>query len=104
MDWARGQLVVEISNLLKPAAAAADMGFLDLQNALNGKEVCSRYSKLVDSGNPPSPILSEWARSRRPAGCSLPSSDERLRRAAGSSSSREHLNCSLLRDQQEVAR
>lgn len=61
-DWARGKLVGEISTLLKSAADEAAVGFLDLQNAFNGKEVCSKSSRLVDSDNPPSEILSEWVR------------------------------------------
>jgi len=61
-NWARGKLVAEISNLLRSAAEKAGVGFLDLQNAFNGKEVCSKSSRLVDSKNPPSEILSEWMR------------------------------------------
>lgn len=61
-DWARGRLTREISRLLKSAAEAAGVGFLDLQDALNGREVCSRTSQLVTSKIPPSESSSEWAR------------------------------------------
>lgn len=61
-DWARGKLVGEISSLLKQAATNAGVGFLDLQDAFNGREVCSVSSRLVTSKTPPNPVSSEWAR------------------------------------------
>jgi hypothetical protein len=61
-NWARGSLVVQISTMLRNAATSAGADFLDLQDALNGREVCSTRSQLVTSTNPPSETSSEWAR------------------------------------------
>ena len=36
--------------------------FLSLSDAFQGREICSRSTKLVDKANPVSPVTSEWAR------------------------------------------
>jgi len=62
-DWARDKLTPEISNMLKTAAEIAKVGFLDLQNALDGREVCNKASQLVNSTTkPPKGTIHEWAR------------------------------------------
>ncbi|WP_211293827.1 GDSL-type esterase/lipase family protein [Lentzea kentuckyensis] len=62
-DWARDKLTPEISNMLKSAAEIAKVGFLDLQSALDGREVCNKASQLVNSTTkPPKGTIHEWAR------------------------------------------
>ncbi len=62
-DWARDKLTPEISAMLRSAAETAKVGFLDLQNALDGREVCNKASQLVTSTTkPPRGTIHEWAR------------------------------------------
>lgn len=60
--WARDTLVSEISTMLRGAAADTGADFLDLSNALQGREVCSTATTLVDGSAPPSELTNEWAR------------------------------------------
>jgi hypothetical protein len=59
-DWAKNTATPTIVNNMKSVAAAKGVQFLDVQNALNGHEVCHKSSSLVSSS--PSPITSEWVR------------------------------------------
>jgi len=62
-DWARDKLTPEISDMLKSAAEIAKVGFLDLKDALDGREVCNTASQLVNSATkPPNGTIHEWAR------------------------------------------
>ncbi|WP_084700841.1 GDSL-type esterase/lipase family protein [Streptacidiphilus anmyonensis] len=61
-DWARNTLIPEISSALRNVADAKGVQFLDLENALQGHEVCSTHDQLATSTQPPSPATSEWAR------------------------------------------
>lgn len=61
-DWARDSLVPQIAGRLKGVASAKGVQFLDLRDMLQGREVCARASKLVNSTQPPSATSSEWAR------------------------------------------
>ncbi|MFE9257336.1 GDSL-type esterase/lipase family protein [Streptomyces sp. NPDC006879] len=61
-DWARDQLVPQIADRLKAVAAAKGTQFLDLRDALQGREVCAKASKHVSSSAPASAGSSEWAR------------------------------------------
>ncbi|ROQ35233.1 GDSL-like lipase/acylhydrolase family protein [Streptomyces sp. PanSC19] len=61
-DWARDSLVPQIADRLKGVATAKGVQFLDLRDALQGREVCAKASKQVTSTVPPSAATSEWAR------------------------------------------
>ncbi|WP_250399269.1 GDSL-type esterase/lipase family protein [Streptomyces cellostaticus] len=61
-DWARDTFVPEFSARLKAVAKAEQVQFLDLQDMLQGREVCSKTSRLATPGQGPSAATSEWAR------------------------------------------
>ncbi|WP_406333967.1 GDSL-type esterase/lipase family protein [Streptomyces zaomyceticus] len=61
-DWARDSLVPQLANRLKGVAAAKGVQFMDLRDALQGREVCARASRQVTSTAPASGTSSEWAR------------------------------------------
>lgn len=60
--WARDSLVPQLANRLKGVAAAKGVQFMDLRDALQGREVCAKTSKQVSSTVPASAASSEWAR------------------------------------------
>jgi hypothetical protein len=62
LDWARDDLVGQLSRSLRDVAAARGVQFLDLRNLLQGREVCARTASLVTLAAPPSPVRSEWVR------------------------------------------
>ncbi|MFD9245816.1 GDSL-type esterase/lipase family protein [Streptomyces sp. NPDC059556] len=61
-DWARDSLVPQLANRLKGVAVAKGVQFLDLRDALQGREVCAKASRQVTSTAPASGATSEWAR------------------------------------------
>lgn len=61
LNWARDQLVPQISDALKAVAAAKQIQFLDLRDALQGREACASASALVHGT--PSAAQDEWVRS-----------------------------------------
>ncbi|MFE0734920.1 GDSL-type esterase/lipase family protein [Streptomyces sp. NPDC058855] len=61
-DWARDSLVPQIAGRLKQVAVAKGVQFMDLRDALQGREVCAKASRQVTSTVPPSAATSEWAR------------------------------------------
>ncbi|MFF8506516.1 GDSL-type esterase/lipase family protein [Streptomyces sp. NPDC015492] len=61
-DWARDSLVPQLANRLKGVAAAKGVQFMDLRDALQGREVCAKASRQVTSTAPASGTTSEWAR------------------------------------------
>ncbi|SEL68020.1 GDSL-type esterase/lipase family protein [Streptacidiphilus jiangxiensis] len=61
-DWARDTLIPEISSALRNVADAKGVQFLDLENALQGHEVCSTSTQLATPTQAPSAATSEWAR------------------------------------------
>ncbi|MDX2564711.1 GDSL-type esterase/lipase family protein [Streptomyces sp. TX20-6-3] len=61
-DWARDSLVPQLANRLKGVAAAKGVQFMDLRDALQGREVCAKASRQVTSTAPASGATSEWAR------------------------------------------
>jgi GDSL-like Lipase/Acylhydrolase family len=61
-DWARDSLIPQISNRLAAVAAARGVQFLDLRDALQGREVCSTATRQATGTEPPSAVTSEWAR------------------------------------------
>ncbi|MEU6169159.1 GDSL-type esterase/lipase family protein [Streptomyces tanashiensis] len=61
-DWARDSLVPQLAARLKGVATAKGVQFLDLRDALQGREVCAKAAKQVTATVPPSGTASEWAR------------------------------------------
>ncbi|MGI9081999.1 MAG: hypothetical protein ACR2FZ_06950, partial [Thermoleophilaceae bacterium] len=61
-NFARDVLPLALDENLKSVAFAAGAQFLSLRDAFQGREVCSRSSRLVSNASPPSPVTSEWAR------------------------------------------
>ncbi|MFJ5709126.1 GDSL-type esterase/lipase family protein [Streptomyces sp. NPDC093105] len=61
-DWARDSLVPQLANRLRQVAVAKGAQFLDLRDALQGREVCAKASRQVTAALPPSGAASEWAR------------------------------------------
>ncbi|MGW0121995.1 GDSL-type esterase/lipase family protein [Streptomyces sp. NPDC003327] len=60
--WARDSLVPQIAGRLKQVAVAKGVQFLDLRDALQGREVCAKASRQATSTIAPSASTSEWAR------------------------------------------
>ncbi|GHG38880.1 GDSL-type esterase/lipase family protein [Streptomyces hydrogenans] len=61
-DWARDSLVPQLSGRLRQVAVAKGAQFLDLRDALQGREVCAKASRQATAALPPSGATSEWAR------------------------------------------
>jgi lysophospholipase L1-like esterase len=59
-DWARDSLVPQISSNLRSVAASKGVEFMDLQNLLQGREVCAVTTSHVTSS--PSGAAHEWVR------------------------------------------
>ncbi|MFE0464612.1 GDSL-type esterase/lipase family protein [Kitasatospora sp. NPDC058965] len=62
LDWARDQMVPQVAQRLSEVAADRGVQFLDVQDLLQGHEVCSTSDQLAGSAQPPSAETSEWAR------------------------------------------
>jgi hypothetical protein len=62
LNWSRDSLVSVLDANLKAIATVTGVQFLSLRDALQGREICAKTSKLVDNANPPSPVTSEWVR------------------------------------------
>ncbi|MGZ4666552.1 MAG: GDSL-type esterase/lipase family protein [Frankiaceae bacterium] len=61
LNWARDRFVPQLSDGLKAAAAQKHAQFLDLRDAFQGREACSKASELVHGT--PSAARDEWVRS-----------------------------------------
>ena len=61
-DWARDSAVSQISNGIKFVSVQKGVQFLDLRNAFQGREICSRSTEQASVGHPPSATTSEWGR------------------------------------------
>jgi hypothetical protein len=61
-DWARDSLIPQIAGRLGQVAASRGVQFLDLQNFLQGHEVCSNSTSLASAWQAPNAATSEWAR------------------------------------------
>lgn len=61
-DWARDSVVNQIANGLKYVAISKGVQFLDLRDAFQGREICSKTTQQASLNNPPSPTTSEWGR------------------------------------------
>ncbi|MBM0257624.1 GDSL-type esterase/lipase family protein [Micromonospora sp. 4G55] len=62
LNWARDILVPRLSANLRQVASNKGVEFLDLQNFLQGREVCSKTTTLNDGLQLPSSATSEWVR------------------------------------------
>jgi lysophospholipase L1-like esterase len=61
LNWARDGLMPRLTAGLRSVAQAHGTDFLDLSDALQGREVCSRNSQMADSTHKPSAVTSDWA-------------------------------------------
>jgi hypothetical protein len=62
LNWARDKLVKKISDGLRFVSVALGVEFLELRDALQGREVCAKASSQATPTSPPSGATSEWAR------------------------------------------
>ncbi|MBA3489912.1 MAG: hypothetical protein H0T78_10320 [Longispora sp.] len=62
LTWFRDLGISQIAEALRSVSSSQGIEFLDLQDLLEGREVCSIHTQLADANNPPSPETSEWAR------------------------------------------
>jgi hypothetical protein len=62
LNWARDSLVNQIDNGIHYVAIARGVEYLDLRDALQGREVCAKASSQATLTSPPSGARSEWAR------------------------------------------
>ncbi|MFF7242159.1 GDSL-type esterase/lipase family protein [Streptomyces collinus] len=62
LDWARNKLVPQIASGLRAVASQKGVTFLDLSDAFQGREACSKTTSLVNGSNPPSAVTNEWVR------------------------------------------
>ncbi|MFB6836453.1 GDSL-type esterase/lipase family protein [Streptomyces sp. NPDC056361] len=62
LDWARDGMVPQVAERLAQVAADRGVQFLDVQDLLQGHEVCSTSARLATSSQKPSAATSEWAR------------------------------------------
>jgi lysophospholipase L1-like esterase len=75
-NWAKNTATPFIVDNMRQIAAQKGVKFLDVRNALNGREVCHRNVSLVGSGGP-SETRSEWVRWLN-SGCCQGESQESL--------------------------
>jgi hypothetical protein len=61
-DWARDSVVSQISNGLRFVAAVKNVQLLDLRDAFQGREICSKSTRQASLTQPPSSTTSEWGR------------------------------------------
>jgi lysophospholipase L1-like esterase len=61
-DWARDSVVNQIANGLKFVAVSKGVQFLDLRDAFQGREICSKSTRQASLNQPPSGTTSEWGR------------------------------------------
>ena len=62
LDWARDSLVAQIADMVGEVAAERGVEFLDLREALAGREVCAEGVTHATPTAPASGASSEWAR------------------------------------------
>ncbi len=62
LDWARNTLVKRISDGVRFVSVYLGAEFLELRDALQGREVCATASSQATLTSPPSGATSEWAR------------------------------------------
>ena len=62
LDWGRDQAGRQIGDVVKAAARAKGTEILELADAFQGREFCSKTTRLADPLTPPSATTSEWGR------------------------------------------
>lgn len=62
LTWGRDQASRQIGDVVKVAANAKGIEILDLGDAFQGREFCSKTTRLADALHPPSPTTSAWGR------------------------------------------
>jgi hypothetical protein len=62
LNWARDSFVPQLAAELRRVAASHGATFLDLQDALQGREACAAAALQATASSPPSPLRSEWVR------------------------------------------
>lgn len=62
LNMARDTLVPRLDAELRTVALERGAQFLSLKDVFQGREMCSRSTRLADASSPPSPVRSEWAR------------------------------------------
>jgi hypothetical protein len=62
LNWARDSAVRQIAATLRSAVSGKGVQFLDLQDAFQGREICSTSSELAMATRPPAAERSEWGR------------------------------------------
>ncbi|MFG2606539.1 GDSL-type esterase/lipase family protein [Streptomyces sp. NPDC048514] len=62
LDWARDSLMPRLTDGLRTEARNNSADFLDLSDALQGHEACSKSSRMADATHPPSAASSDWVR------------------------------------------
>jgi lysophospholipase L1-like esterase len=60
-DWAADRATVDLSEMLRDAAAATGAEYLDLAHAFDGHQLCDRRARRVGAEGP-SPLTAEWFR------------------------------------------
>ncbi|MEV6525649.1 GDSL-type esterase/lipase family protein [Longispora sp. NPDC051575] len=60
--WVRDRLVPQLSTELRALAAAGGAEFLDLRDALDGREICAKGRIRVTTAKAPSDLTAEWVR------------------------------------------
>lgn len=61
-NWARRWLTNKLTKVMQQAADDRNTEFLDLSDAFDDREVCSKSTRQATFANPPSPTTSEWIR------------------------------------------
>ena len=61
-NWARDSVVSQIANGIKFVAVSKGVRVLDLRDAFQGREICSKSTSQASLNQPPSPTTSEWGR------------------------------------------
>ncbi|MBA3490211.1 MAG: hypothetical protein H0T78_11870 [Longispora sp.] len=61
-DWVRDGLIPDLAAGLRSVATELNVDFLDLRDAFQGREICSKGSHTVTKGHPASSKHSEWVR------------------------------------------
>ncbi len=62
LTWGRDSASKQIGGVVKTAATDRGVELLDLGDAFQGREFCSKTTALADPLHPPSPVSSEWGR------------------------------------------
>lgn len=62
LDWARDSLVPALSSRIGAIARANNADFIDLSDAFQGHETCSKSTRVADAKNRPTSATMDWTR------------------------------------------